>query len=302
MTNLPIRSALLLALATACTITKGDLGNFTATATDGTDGTGETDGQTSVEGTDPSGSTGGDPDPSVGTTEGTSEGTTTTDGIASSSDTDGPACVEPAPGDDGHFTITFDPVLPFDHSPTAYSATCTALAVDSEGSATFFALDCVDHLVTIEMQAGGWLPPVGVGDELAFKYHRSMPWWQNEWFTVRAVAEGAPLIAGGMYADALLPIDDDDMTLFSPVQLTFKDGVCGVPTDCDDQFERLVVEYTFDGDTLVLVDGNSGLVGQQTSFKAILKTAEKYHDMMGCSISDVAAEWFSGLILLIPEG
>jgi hypothetical protein len=310
MTNLPIRSALLLALATACTITKGDLGNFTATDSDGTDSDGETDGQTSATGgttggTDPSGTTGGT-DPtngtSDGTTGGTSEGTASTNGTASSSDTDGPACAEPAPGAEGSYTITVDPPLPFEQPPNAYSATCTALAVDSEGSATFVALDCVDRMVTIEMQAGGWLAPVGLSDELAFKYHRSMPWWENEWFTVRAVTEGAPLIAGGLKADSLLPLDDDDMTLFSPVQLAFKDGVCGVPTSCDNQFERLLVEYKFDGDTLELADGNSGLVGLQTSYKAILKTAEKYHDMMECSISDVPAEWFSGLILLIPEG
>jgi hypothetical protein len=306
MTTLPIRSALLLALATACTITKGDLGKFTATDTDTSDSDGETDGQTSAsEGTtgdtDPSGTV-SSTDPTNGTSGSTSEGTASTNGTASSGDTDGPACAEPSLGDEGSFTITFDPPLPFDQPMSPVSETCKVAALDSQGGTTTVGLDCPGHVATIVMQTGTWLPPFAVDDELALKYHRSMPWWVNEWFTLRFVTDGAPLLLGGVNADSLLPLDDDDMTLFSPVQLKSHDGVCGVPIDCDDQFERLVVQYDYDGDTLELVDGNSGLVGQLTSFKAILHKAWKYHDMMECSISDVSAEWFSGLILLIPEG
>lgn len=301
MTNLPLRSALLLALATACTINKGDLGEFTDTDGSGSDG--ESGGQSSATG----GTTGGT-DPTHGgsdgtTSDGTSEGTASSAGTASSGDTEGPACAEPAVLDQGSFTITFDPPLPFDQPVSGYLAmSCEVLAIDAEPGTSIVALDCVDRTVVIDMQAGGWQSPLAVGEEVALRYHRSMPWWQNEWFTVRQVTEGSPLVFGGLSADTLLPLDDDDMTLFSPVQLAFHEGVCDVPISCDDQFERLGVEYEFDGDTLELVDGNSGLVGQQASFKAILKTAQKYHDMMECSISDVPNEWFVGLLLLMPEG
>lgn len=289
-----LRSAFLLAF-TACTINKGDLGKFSASDT--TESAGETDDQTSST-TEPATTTDSSGNPDTTTTDVPGSSTTTTD--ASTGDTGGVACAEPTLDDEGDFTITFDPPLPFERPFSGIVATCTVLAIDAEGPATVVALDCVDRSATIELQAGGWLAPVAVNDELRLWYHRSMPWWQNEWFTLRAVTEGSPLIAGGQKADALLPFDDD--TLFSPVQMAVHEGVCGPPLTCDDPFERLVVEYEFDGDTLELVDGTSGLVGQQISYKALLRSASKYHDMMNCSIVDVSPMWFTGLLLLIPEG
>ena len=52
----------------------------------------------------------------------------------------------------------------------------------------------------------GFSPPFGEGDLLALKHHSSVPYWMNEWFTLREATEALPLLLGGVNADSLLPI------------------------------------------------------------------------------------------------
>ena len=289
-----LATTLLLATLTPGALTgcqpKGDLGEYTASDSS------ESDAESGATSSVTTGNTGntGTGEPSTG------EPGTTGSEETGSEETGDPGCAAPEQDFQASFEATLDPPLPFE--VTKFSANCTVDTLTVEPNFVTVALDCVERSVTLEFTVStGFTPLFAEGDTLALTYHRSTPFWINQWFTLRTTNPDSSVLLGGVNADALLPLDDDDATLFSPVQLKVQEGVCAAPIDCNNPFEQLALEVSYDQDTQQLVPGNSTLVGTLTSTRVDLRTANRSIDM-DCGISDVPPEWFSALLILLPEG
>jgi len=199
------------------------------------------------------------------------------------------------------FVATLDPQLP--PEVTKYSSNCTVDALTVEGNFVTVVLGCDARSVTLDFTVStSFTPLFAKGDTLALNYHQTMPFWTNEWFTLKTTNPDSNVLLGGVQADSLLPLDDDDSTLFSPVQMKVKEGVCPAAPDCNNPFERLALEVSYDQDAQVITPGNSTLVGTLTSVRIDLGAANRYVEQQDCQISDVPPQWFSALLILLPEG
>ncbi len=199
------------------------------------------------------------------------------------------------------FVATLEPQLPPEF--TKFSSNCTVDTLTVEPNFVTVVLGCDARTVTLDFTVStSFTPLFAEGDTLALTYHQTMPFWQNQWFTLRTTNPDSGVLLGGVQGDALLPLDDDDATLFSPVQLKVKEGVCAAAVGCDDPFERLALDVSYDQDTQQIVPGNSTLVGSLTSVRIDLATARRYAEQPDCQLSDVPPEWFSALLILLPEG
>ena len=290
-----LTTTLLLATLTPGALTgcqpKGDLGEYTASDSSESDAE---SGATSSVTTGTTGSTGGTSEP------GTSGSGVTDTGSEDTGDTGDTGCAAPELDFQANFEATLDPQLP--PEVTKFSANCTVDTLTVEPNFVTVVLGCVERSVTLDFTVStGFTPLFAEGDTLALTYHRSRPFWINQWFTLRTSNPNSSVLLGGVQADSLLPLDDDDSTLFSPVQLKVKEGVCAAPIDCNNPFERLALAVSYDQDTRQIVPGNSTFVGALTSTRIDLATANRYIDM-DCGISDVPPEWFSALLILLPEG
>lgn len=199
------------------------------------------------------------------------------------------------------FVATLDPQLP--PEVTKFSSNCTVDALTVEGNFVTVVLGCDARSVTLDFTVSNSFTPLfAKGDTLALTYHQTMPFWINQWFTLKTTNPDSNVLLGGVQADSLLPLDDDDSTLFSPVQLKVKEGVCPAAPDCNNPFERLAVEASYDQDAQVITPGNTTLVGTLTSVRIDLSAASRYVEQQDCQISDVPPQWFSALLILLPEG
>lgn len=211
-----------------------------------------------------------------------------------------PGCAAPELDFQASFVATLDPQLP--PEVTKFSSNCTVDTLTVEPNFVTVALGCDARSVTLDFTVGtSFTPLFAEGDTLALTYHQTMPFWTNQWFTLRTTNPDSGVLLGGVQGDSLLPLDDDDATLFSPVQLTVKEGVCAAPVDCNDPFEQLALDVTYDQDTQQIVPGHSTLVGTLTSMRIDLNAASRYADM-DCQITDVPPQWFTALLILLPEG
>ncbi|HEY0136312.1 MAG TPA: hypothetical protein VGB85_19640 [Nannocystis sp.] len=309
MTYRPTTSLLLSAL-TATTLAacepKGDLGEYTDTTADTGDSeaeSGATTGAsvgTSLTGSEGTGDTGDTSNTSNIGSEGSGDtGTGDTGDTGDTSDT-GDACGEPELDFQANFEITIVPPLP--PADTKITADCTVDGLLVEANFVHVELGCGERDVTIKFNVSTSFKPLfSKGDALVLTYHQSMPFWINQWFALRTPAPGGGLVLGGIMADALLPLDDDDSTLFDPVHLTEVAGVCPEPVDCEDPYQRLALNVAYDQTNQQVLSGNSVSTGMLTSVRVDLGRAVRHFDN-DCGVSDTPPEWYNALIIMLPEG
>lgn len=290
----------LLTTASAGCEPKGDLGEYTASDTSETEAGSEasTSGATSLTGSEGTGETG-----MTGETGTTGEtgmtGMTGTTGETGETGTTGADECASEIDFQASFTAEFDPLLP--PGATQFSSTCAVDELTVEGNFVHVLLDCGERTATLDFTVSESFTPLFVqGEMVALNYHQSMPFWMNQWFVLRRV-EGNGLLLGGVSADSLLPLDDDDSTLFEPVQMVETPDVCAAPTGCQNPFQRLALAVSYDQNTQQVVPGNRVLVGSLTSVRVDLAAADRYIDD-NCDIVDVSSEWYSALLIMLPEG
>ncbi len=291
---------------------KGDLGEYTATDADtgaseaesaattgasvGMTGTpSEGSGDTSDTGSEDTGDTGSEDTSDTGNTGNTSD----TGDTGNTGDTGVAVCASELDFQ-ASFTAVIDPPLPLD--VTKFSADCTVDVLTVEGNFVHVELGCGERDATIDFNVStSFTPLFAQGDTVSLTYHETMPFWSNQWFVLRH-PEGGGLLLGGVAADSLLPLDDDDATLFDPVHIAEVPDVCATPSGCDNPFQRLALAVSYDQTTQQVVPGNSVLVGMLTSVRVDLGSAFRFVDVDDCALADVPPEWYSALLIMLPEG
>lgn len=270
-----------------CDSPKGDLGEYTATETTGTDpgttGTATEDGTTTATGGDPTED--GDPtEENTATSETSGEPDPDTTG-----DTEGiPMCgavIEPAE----EFVLTLDPPI-FDGS---FDGDCLV----SDGANTH-VLTCGDQQVELHLLLNHQPTPLfAAGDTVKFSYRVEMSFASQEWFSIRDAGDN--LLLGGLAAERLAPTDEPNF--FAPLALAPVEGVCGAPINCDNMFERMAVEATLGADVVQVKAGGFAEFGDPAHDLSVIG-ARKFHndlpDGMGgfCSGADIPEYFFQVLL------
>jgi hypothetical protein len=251
-------------LAFGCLAPKGNLGEYTAS-----DGE-ETDGATSDETT-------------------TADAGTTVESETGPNEPP-PACAGPGEPTSESAEFVFEPPL----ASEGFAGECEVSAIEADPDVTQVALTCGEQAVQIRLQLGEPLTQFAVGDPLVLDYRVQMSFGVSEWFSLRLPAPDGALLLGGVAAEALVPPDADQF--FAPLSMTRQDGVCPTTIDCDHMEEPLAIEFTHGDDIAVVFAAHSELIGE--SYRVGVSTARKHYseanDGQGgfCEVFDVPEYYY----------
>jgi hypothetical protein len=144
-------------------------------------------------------------------------------------------------------------------------------------------------------------PPVWLllteGDEVQLRYVAQPIWWINRFFALRHA--GGTLVLAGVDADQLAPDGTTPAEFYDPLAPSVVSGICPVLAEDCGGGQRQGIEFTYDGVTTTVLDGNSGSAGMMVSYMAIVERAHHY-ETMNCD--DVPDSFYSVLFAVIPEG
>jgi hypothetical protein len=181
---------------------------------------------------------------------------------------------------------------------------CTIADFVDDATTMTITLECAEEELAQHTIVAPHNPvtPLNLVDGITVRltHHIDMPFWTNEWFTLRG-ADGQFLL-GGVQSSELLPADAPD--LFAPVALTLQDDFCVFEVDCDEfcgPVRRNAIAVAVDGGEPVSVpDGNSGVVGALTNYTVVVGEALSRSEDSGCK--DVPEGWFAILVYDSSEG
>jgi hypothetical protein len=172
---------------------------------------------------------------------------------------------------------------------------CTIADFVDDAATMTITLECAEEELAQHTIAAPHNPvtPLNLVDGITVRltHHIDMPFWANEWFSLRG-AEGQ-FILGGVQSSELLPADAP--ALFAPLEVTLQDDVCEFEVDCDEfcgPIRRNAIAVAVDGGEPVSVyDGNSGVVGALTNYTVVVGEAASQSNESGCT--DVPDAWFA---------
>lgn len=260
--------------ASGCLPGKGNLGEYTG-------------GQDESSGTDTATST-------------TADTTATTDDVPVN-----PACaVLGEPTDERLESFTFNPQLP-GGGEDGFAASCELVEAEFGQNTADLGLQCGEQHVQIALALDHTLEPLlAPGDQLDLDYRAVVSFSTHEWFTLRRPAPDATLVLAGVLGESLEPPGATDF--FAPLSLTFQEGVCPEPTNCDDHSESLAIEFTHEGETVQVYDKHSDQIGELAPYQVSATYASKIHPVLSdgpgmfCEVTDASPYYFGSLIRLVP--
>lgn len=239
------------------------------------------------------GGTSGGPSTSAGDGGGTSDGGSTTGEPTCMSGQDEPCAIDhPLAAGDGAWSLGEQ--LP---GASLFAVPCVVDGIDDVDGSFAITLQCdegelSERVLTVSGSAVGGLIVVP-GSSVVLDYRVETPFWFNAWFTLRT--QGDVLIVAGVSGSDLLPGGEADF--FAPLELEAHDGPCaplcaieGCGVD-----QRLALGVGFDGDTLEVHDGNSGVLGQLTSMGIVLERATRFVENDPPSCDDIPPAWFQAV-------
>ena len=261
-------------LAFGCLAPKGNLGQYTDSDGEETDGATSDDTTTADAGTTVESKTGPDEPP--------------------------PECAGPGDPTSESANFLFAPPLGGDEG---FAGDCEVSAIETSPDATQVALTCGEQAVQIHLQLDEPLTQFAVGDPLALDYRVQMSFGISEWFSLRRPAPDGALLLGGVAAEDLVPPDAD--SFFAPLSMTRQDGVCPTKIDCDHMEEPIAIEFTHGDDTAVVFAAHSAVIGE--SYRVGASTARKHYsevaDGVGgfCTVFDVPEYYYRLMFRRVGE-
>lgn len=251
----------------------------------------------------------GDGDPSTGDGDGDSG-----DGDGDSGDGDGDSGDGDGDGDPGTCDepgtawATFSLDATNDSSMVDWQLSCTSGGVisDSESGYQLILTECIDQnglVVPEEMilfvdSSPSTQPFMPLGAAVQLHWVQVPPFIPGKWFTLHD--EFGLLLLAGIDGSSTLPWDSPDFS-FDPLGVELVSIGC-TPFEHDSQCglaERMAFEVMWDGDTAAISDRNSGLVGQISSYQAVVGSALDFGQPVCDDFPDQILE---ALFFLLPEG
>jgi hypothetical protein len=136
--------------------------------------------------------------------------------------------------------------------------------------------------------------PLEVDGEVTLRHYQYLVWYQTRWLTLHDPGTGDLLVAAAV-ADSVGAHDEFGVTgWLDPIEASFYiDGICPI----ENADERIAFDFTVEGETMRLGDGQAGTLGASPRFEVILGEASLYHE----AFIDAQYCFVNHTIVAVPE-